>query len=422
MVQIIAKALAKAPETRYQTGRELADDLLALDPHRARCPRCAQSRDPDRPRRRPALVTPTLRSRLRPWPRRPTVRRCCADAGGWTRRPRRSRSRLRRPPASPAALSASAPRVGTARPRPPSRRARKSGGGAGLIIGLGLVGLLGAVVVAGAGWYFFLRKPAQVAEVTPTPGPTPAEVTHSHAPAPSPALRSTRTAPPTAAPATAPPVVHGHHGAAGLDRNPGADPPDAAAAHPEAAPVAESGGQEPAGRSSFLDVEPEGGRRRARRRRGPGQQVQQRPGIAAAAADPRRGSGRAIAVPRALAPVERPAVATIRHIINAQEAYQRKRNRYGTLSDMSQAQALFLDVPFQADVLQARGLQLRAHRRAGRLPGRGHAHVAERAPLHRRRLRDHPGRTTRRSTTSARRRSSERSDPCGSASIEASGV
>jgi hypothetical protein len=48
-----------------------------------------------------------------------------------------------------------------------------------------------------------------------------------------------------------------------------------------------------------------------------------------------------------LAPVERPAVATIRHIINAQEAYHRKRNRYGTLSDLAGAQVLFLDVAFQ---------------------------------------------------------------------------
>jgi hypothetical protein len=59
--------------------------------------------------------------------------------------------------------------------------------------------------------------------------------------------------------------------------------------------------------------------------------------------------------PRMLAPVERPAVATIRHIINAQEAYHRKRNRYGSLSDMASAQALFLDVPFQATAFRRQG-------------------------------------------------------------------
>ncbi len=30
LVEIIARSLAKAPENRYQTGRELADDLLTL--------------------------------------------------------------------------------------------------------------------------------------------------------------------------------------------------------------------------------------------------------------------------------------------------------------------------------------------------------------------------------------------------------
>ena len=33
--------------------------------------------------------------------------------------------------------------------------------------------------------------------------------------------------------------------------------------------------------------------------------------------------------------------------VHAQEAYHRKRNRYGSLSDMASAQSLFLDVPFQ---------------------------------------------------------------------------
>ncbi len=108
----------------------------------------------------------------------------------------------------------------------------------------------------------------------------------------------------------------------------------------------ESGGQEPAGRSSFLDVEPEEGVDGRAAGEDLANKYSSGQGSRSSSGSTARFRPRDRS-PRSLAPVERPAVATIRHVINAQEAYHRKRNRYGTLSDMSQAQALFLDVPFQ---------------------------------------------------------------------------
>ena len=45
---------------------------------------------------------------------------------------------------------------------------------------------------------------------------------------------------------------------------------------------------------------------------------------------------------------EFPAVATLRHVMNAQEAFYKKENRYGTLPELKSAGLLRLDVPFQA--------------------------------------------------------------------------
>jgi hypothetical protein len=52
--------------------------------------------------------------------------------------------------------------------------------------------------------------------------------------------------------------------------------------------------------------------------------------------------------PRNLAPSERPAVAVLRHVINAEAAYQKRNGRYGNLEDLKQAGLLPLDVPVQA--------------------------------------------------------------------------
>jgi hypothetical protein len=59
--------------------------------------------------------------------------------------------------------------------------------------------------------------------------------------------------------------------------------------------------------------------------------------------------------PRNLPLVERPAVGTIRHVINAEEAFHKKNGRYGSLAEMASAQTLFLDVPHRGGSFQRAG-------------------------------------------------------------------
>ena len=58
--------------------------------------------------------------------------------------------------------------------------------------------------------------------------------------------------------------------------------------------------------------------------------------------------------PRDLTPFERPAVATIRHIIDREEAFHRRDGRYATFADLGRAGA-FLDVPSQTLNFRRRG-------------------------------------------------------------------
>jgi serine/threonine protein kinase len=316
MVQIIAKALAKAPEARYQSGRELADALLTLT-RSGSIPTVRQVETPTLAGGSLPSVTPTVQVAA------PTIATAATVGGAApTRRMDPAPPPLPRPspPSRPATGSPPPPRAAVAAPS-----ARKSGGGAGLIIGLGIVGLLGALLLAGAGWYFFLRKPAvDVAEVPPTPAPTAQTDLSTPAPPPTsspveatPAPHSALTPPPpsTTGVATATPVP--------------APPPTPAATTPRQVPpsrqaVAESGGQEPPGRS-FLDLEPDEGVDGRAAGEDLAGKYRSGQGYGAGSTSsttrfrPRERS------PRALAPVERPAVATIRHIINAQEAYHRKR-------------------------------------------------------------------------------------------------
>jgi hypothetical protein len=58
--------------------------------------------------------------------------------------------------------------------------------------------------------------------------------------------------------------------------------------------------------------------------------------------------------PRDLSPVERPAVATLRHVMDRQEAFHRREGRYGTFADLGRSGA-FLDVPSQTLTFQRKG-------------------------------------------------------------------
>jgi hypothetical protein len=102
---------------------------------------------------------------------------------------------------------------------------------------------------------------------------------------------------------------------------------------------------EPAPGTSFLDMEPpqvdgtEAGRRLAESFRSPNSQ--------SGSFGTQRGLRARDRSPRDLSRPEFPAVATLRHVMNGQEAFYRKEGRYGTLPELKSAGLLRLDVPFQ---------------------------------------------------------------------------
>jgi len=203
------------------------------------------------------------------------------------------------------------------------------------------VGIIGLGSVAAAGWYFLGRKRP------PSPVPVPTTLVADNGPS-TPPVASTPappevTAAPDTTPATqaarpepaAPPATQRPKPAPSAQV--AAEPPPPAPTRPNAAPA----------NPSFLDEEPpdqtsgaEAGQRLAQSYR----------------SDQGRGStsmgttGRFRArerSPRNLAPAERPAVAAMRHVINAQLLFHKKTGRYGNYQELSKASVLFLDVPVQ---------------------------------------------------------------------------
>jgi len=360
MLRIIGKALSKAPETRYQSGRELADDLLAIArPGYVPSPRTreTQALPPDAP---PADV-PTLQSPVtaqspptigsaataaKPLAATSAVPPTILTPGTAAGAPPPLPTKATVPPLPAAAAPARTP----ARPlvsAPP----RRKGGGAGLIVGLGVVGLLLVALVAGGG-YWLLRRGE-----TPPPGPTVADA--SPAPSAAPAAPAEATTPAEAAPsATTPPpatstlpaesrpaVRNPPGGASGVTARPpatqgtasvGTTPPA-----PPVAPVAPSAAT--GGDFGYLDeLPPEGpdgrtlGEDAARKYRGEGGAYTNR----RFAARPR--------VPRGVTLPERPAVATLLYVHSAQEAYHRRNGRYASLRELHASKLLVLDVPMDA--------------------------------------------------------------------------
>ncbi|HEX9189568.1 MAG TPA: serine/threonine-protein kinase, partial [Vicinamibacteria bacterium] len=188
MLRIVGKALSKAPETRYQSGRELADDLLALTrPGFVPTLRAGETPtlSPDTPPGDvPTLASPATARAAVTVSSAPTAAQ--PGAGGPPPLPPTvltPPTRKEPPPAKP---------VPTAAPRPPAAGAvRRKGGGAGLIVGLGLAGVVALATIVASAWYLFGRK----AEA-PSPSPETAAAVETPAPAET-------TAPTDAAPAEA---------------------------------------------------------------------------------------------------------------------------------------------------------------------------------------------------------------------------
>ena len=353
MLRIIAKALAKAPDARYQKGREMADDLLAITrPGFVPTLRAADTPTVSRPGEMPTVLT-TPREPTPPVASAPTVARGAKppEPGPTVLTPAPAR------PVAPPPLP-EAPQPATARPpAAPPLVARKSGSGMGLVLGLGLVGLVLVGALGIGGYALYARRhagpnpePTPVANVaTPTPAPTSAAVeptpgtaeatlaSSAPVPAAAPATPATRTAsvsaPPAASTRPAPP--------------PRPEPPavsGAAANVPEPEPAIPMG--------SLDELPPQGpdgrelGDAAARAFRGEG-------GSGSGTAG-RRYPARPL-IPRNVAPVERPAVATLAWIRYAQNAYHKANGRYGTLQELSQARLLRLDVAFQNGVFERKG-------------------------------------------------------------------
>ena len=361
MLRIIGRALSKAPETRYQTGRELADDLLAVTrPGFVPTLRTADAPtlSPDAP---PGDV-PTIASA-------PTVRSEATLSSAPTAARPAPPLPTRPAPGAPQPLPPTVLTPPTARveappaarpahpgPPPASRPTARKGGGAGLIVGLGLAGALALAVVAGGAWYLFGRKPAPP-EPVPTSG-TAVQETATPPPAvpptmeagPSPRAEAVATVA-TAEPRPTPRAGGGASvaGAPVATRVP-VEPPPPAAPPVTSAPPAPGGDD-----YAFLDEPPSdtpdgraAGEALARMYRGSGSSG----GSSGTTATrfPRRPK-----VPRDLVPAERPAAATLLYVHLAQEAYHQKKGRYGSLRDLADAGTFALDVPFNPDGFRRAG-------------------------------------------------------------------
>jgi serine/threonine-protein kinase len=345
MVRLVQKAISKAPEARYQTGRELADDLLAM------------TRAGAMPTLR-AVETPTITPESAP-----TISSAPTAISAPTLAPAGSTGSTQPtaapPPLPPTVLtpgSATAP--GVPSPVPPARppapatrvaqpaaRSAKKGSGLGLVLGLGAVGLLLLAAVAGGAWWLLRQRQPQ-----PTASPTPvAELT-------TPAPAASATSPAATLPAESAPT-----------------PPATTLATP--APAASLAPRTPSSK-------PDGGRRAATgttapaeppappRAQGedygflndiPAQGPDGRELGAALANAYRSGGNSGIAgrrfaqrprVPRDVAPIERPAVGTLLHLMFMEQAYQRQNGRYGNLRELKTAGLLRLDVPFANGVFE----------------------------------------------------------------------
>ena len=309
----------KSPDDRYQIGRELADDLLALT-RRGRVPTLRQAETHTAPahafaaRRRPSCCRRDARNP----PTQASVAHAVAKPG------HAAAPRGRGPAAPPTPVAA------PGRPRR-ARAARKSGGGAGLLIGLGSAASCWSRWPAARAGTFScasLRSGRTVAETV-----APRAAFGGAGGYAEPAIAATPEAAPTTPrrplPATLPAAA-----------TPGAPPPTAAdAATPPAAPARSSSptaralrrraqdapppAETPrsAGSSAFLDEEPpqvDGAEAGARVPRA----------SVAAAAEPAasapRGATRARRSPRPPGPREVPAITTLRHVMDSQEAFYRK--------------------------------------------------------------------------------------------------
>jgi len=327
MLRIIAKALSKAPETRYQSGRELADDLLAMT-RPGYVPTLRAREMPTLPPDAPPGDVPTISSP-------PTAQAVptIASADTAAKAPALAptiltpaTARTTPPPLPPPQKAPSAAPARTA--QPVAAAPRRKGGGTGLVVGLGVAGLLLVALVAG-GAFFLMRGKA----------PEPAAPSAANA-TPLPATEPAPASDPGAQPAEAVPVAVATPAPA---RPPVAGPPpttrSAAAAPPPQPEPAEA-------EFAHLDELPgdEGDGRAAGAAAGRSYSQGGTSGFGTQRRFATRGN-----VPRGVTLPERPAVVTLLYLNSVQGAFHRRNGRYGTLRELADAGLLVLDVAFDAN-------------------------------------------------------------------------
>jgi hypothetical protein len=204
-----------------------------------------------------------------------------------------------------------------------------------LVIFVAFLGVAGV-----AAWYLFMRKPpATVATDTLSERPVPATQPAVPVSTPTPPIAETSLAPPATLAAETPlREVQPPPRVAREGPRPTSAPTRPAVPPPTTTSAPDEG--------SYLDEEPppidgtDAGRRLAESFRS----SQGGPTSSLGSEGRFRPRDRS---PRVLAPTERPAVAVLRHVMNAQEAFHRSAGHYGTLAELSKAQNLLLDVPMQ---------------------------------------------------------------------------
>jgi hypothetical protein len=350
ILRIIAKTLSKEPKARYQAGRELADDLQALT-RPGFVPTLRAGDVPTLPPDAPPGDVPTVAS--------PPTARPEATIGSAATAARPAAATAGPPPLPPTILTPPTavppPLAPKARPPVAARApqplvgppASRKGGGAGLLVGLGLVAVLGLAVIVGAGWYLLGRK---AGTTEPSPAPEVARTAETPAPieAASPAPGAAVPAAPSTGPATEatasgriPEPRPGPRVAsrAGTATEPAAIPP-ATEPGPASAP--------PAGDYAFLDEPPSD----APDGRAAGEALAQKYRAGGSSSYSSTRFTPRPRWPRGLTRAEGPAVRALLHIHSAEEAYHRKAGRYGNLRELAEGAGFGLDVPFRAEGFQ----------------------------------------------------------------------
>jgi serine/threonine protein kinase len=357
MLRIVNKALAKSADARYQTGREMADDLQGLV-RAGSSPTMRQTETPTAKAPLPPLppmpgAAPTVMTAAPTLHQAPPTVNARAQAGPTVVAPPPPPPRGAAPPPTPAAHA-------PARVSPPPAR---SGSKTPMILAVVVGGAFLALSAAGAGWYL-LRKPAPDSPVgglaaegtgpqkTAGAGPDqsiPATLAAEPPPAADapPATQVAGGLPPATSAAVPPATAPSRPNTGGTLPAPNLAPPSTVAAVPAE--------RAPAGEFGFLDEEaPAEDGREAGSRVAEGFRGSQGSSSGGSFGTSRRFNARERS-PRNLAPGERPAVATLRYLMDRQELLHQKEGRYGSLADLTRAAGMRLDVALSGNAFQRRG-------------------------------------------------------------------